>query len=607
MTITAPITNLDFDGIKADIISYIKTNPTFTDYNFEGSALNAIIDILAYNTHANAFLASMVYAEGFLDSAQKRGSVISRATEMGYTPRSVSCSTAYIDILALGVSDTLVIPRGTPFIASNDNDTYNFLCSEDVSSTTIGQNQKFTKVKIMNGTRILNSVVIDSNSNVRSILSIPNSNIDTTTLKIYVSDSISSAERTEYTLASSAYDLDPSATVYFLQEAHNGQFQIFFGSDVLGRQPTEGSVVTFDYFVSAATSAADNCITFVYSGSFGGTGESITTVQSSFGGADKEEIETVKINAKKSNAAKGRIVSIPDYELALSSSYPFIKSAAVWGGENNKPPVYGKVFASIQPVSGYTLTAAVKRDVIIPGLRKLGMLTITPEIVDPSYLFLSFLTRIKFNKSKTATSQQVVEASVKQAVYDYVQSISKFNTDYLNSDLSTKIKQIDPGVISVNISKTVSFAVAPFIGVETTYSNDISAEIEGGSVISTKFKIVNDITPVDVVIKEIPGRTVNITAADGSITQLAYLGLFSDSNELISEIGTVNLTTGLFNMSIKVLSYLSSSRFIDISFKLVDEDITTARNQIINFNSVSEDTSIGLINNNRVISELYDK
>lgn len=608
MTTTTPITDLDFDGIKTAIIAYIKNNPTFTDYDFTGSTLNAIINILAYNTHANAFLASMLHAEGFLDSAQKRGSVVSKAKELGYTPRSVSCSTAFVDVSAVGASGTLLVQRGTTFTASNDNGSYNFLVADDVSSVPDGVNQKLSNIKLMNGTRVINSVLIDSSSNIRSIVTIPNMDVDMSTLRVYVRDSVSSLEQTEYVYAESAYDLGSTSKIFFVQESYDGYAQIFFGSNVLGFQPVDGAVVTLDYFVSTEKSDADNCLTFAYGGAFGtSTSHTVTTVQSSFGGSDKESTDSIKINSKKSYSARNRIVSVPDYELVLSNKFSFIKSASVWGGEDNKPPVYGKVFASIQPVSGYIITDAVKRDVIVPTLRKTGVLTITPEIVDPSYVFLSFLTKLKFNKSKTSSTQQLVEAAVKNQVKSYIEKISAFNTDYLNSDLSALIKQVDPGIVSVNISKNVSFTVKPLIAVSTNYTKDIANRIVEGTVVSTKFTVINGNGVSNVTIKEIPGRTQNITQSDGTTIQLASLGTYTDTGELVAEIGTVNLTTGLFTIAINVLAYISSSRFIEISFRLVNEDITTVRNQILDLNSVKEDTAIGLLDNNRVITEIYTK
>lgn len=614
MANTKPITELDFDQIKTDIINFIKTDPTFTDYSFEGSALNAIIDVLAYNTHTNAYYANMLHNEGFIDTAQKRSSVVSRAKELGYTPRSASCSVAYVNVTVIGGAtdpNPLTLNRGDIFTTSNENGPYTFIVSDDITSVTVGSDQIFTQVKLLNGSTVENFFTIDTLANPRTILSIPNKNIDTSTLRVFVRDSISSLERVEYTSNKNLFKLTATSTSFFIQESYDGFFQIYFGDDIVGKQPVDGNIIELYYIVTDNYKESDNCRLFNYEDNIGGfTNLNIVTTQASFGGSFKETIDSIKDNAVKANSSKGRSITVADYESELTQKYPFIKSVSVWGGEDNVPPIYGKVFVSIQPVAGYTLTDSMKTGVIVPEIRRSSMVTIVPELIDPNYVSLEFTTKIKFNPNKSTSSQYAIEGIVKTAINEYVESISNFNTDYLQSSLTNKILAVNPGIISVDISKYVGFKISPVIGVETSFDKHINNPIVAGSIKSTKFKVFYGGEIVAVTVKEIPGRVTQTTNINGFVNTVQSLGLYSDNNKLIKDIGNVNLSTGQYNITFAVyahISSISSSRFIQISSKLVNTDIATLRNQILIMEIGGEDPSIGFLNNNKVLVEIYDK
>jgi hypothetical protein len=608
---TNPIVNLDFDTIKSDIIAFYRADPTFTDYNFEGSALNTLIDILAFNTHSNAYYANMLHSEGFIDTAQKRASVVSRAKELGYTPTSANCSTAYIDITAIGVASGtthITLSRGTAFTSSNDNGTYNFVVADNMSSTVVSGNHIFTAVKLINGIQNINYFKVDTVSNVRSLFTIPNKKVDTKTLKVYVRESINSTTRVEYSLGSDLFTLDPLSKVFFIQESYDGSYQIYFGNNVLGVQPVNGNIIDIDYFVVDAYELADGCRTFGFDGTIGTASTiNINTTQVAFGGKTIEDINSVKTNALKSNTAKHRTVTVSDYELTLKENFPYIKSVAVWGGESNIPPVYGKVFISVQPVSGYTISDAIKRDVLVPMIRGKSLLTIIPEFIDPNYSLLEFTTKIKFNPAKSITTQSQVEGYIKAAIEDYISLISEFNTDYLESNLISKLSNVDSGIISVNLSKYVGFKVSPLIGIQTTFSRNMNNAIVPDTIKSTKFNIIENNIQIPVTIKEVPNKSSTVTSSSGAIQTLHTLGLYTDLGALKSEIGTVNLSTGQFDFAVSVYSYLTANRFIQISCLFDSADILTSRNQILALDTISNDTSIGLLGNNVVITEVYEK
>lgn len=610
MSYTKPTTELDFDRLKTDIINFIKGNPTFTDYNFEGSALNTIIDVLAYNTHNNAYYANMLHGESFIDSAQKRNSVVSRAKEFGYIPRSVVGSTAYINLnVDMGAdSSSIVLNRGTKFTSTNDNGSFTFNVVDNHISEYLDGSHKFNNLKIVCGTIVSNNFKVDSISNPKFLFTIPNKNVDVSTLKVYLRDSNTALSLTEYKLSENTYENKPTDLVYFIQETYDGFFQIYFGENVIGRQPINGNAIDISYVVANDFGAADLCRSFIFNGNIlNSLGVNITTVQQSFGGSQKEKIESIKTNAIKSRSAKERAVTVGDYELALMEKFNFIKSVSVWGGEKNNPPVYGKVFVSIQPISGYVITDTVKRDVITPALRSISMLTVSPEYVDPSYINMDFITKIKFSPTKTISNRSLVEESIKRSIVDYIDSISKFNGDYLESYLMKTILDLDPGIISVDVDKKVGFKMEPATGLTYFYNKDIGNAIIGGTIESTKF-IVFDSVPVSAWIKEIPNSSYTVQNSSGLVETITKLGLYSvDTGIFIKDIGTVNLSIGQFKLSLNVYSYITDTRLVSIKFEIKEDDFIVKNNYVLYLDTAKVDTKINLLENNRILTEIYDK
>ena len=600
-------TELDFDQIKSDIISYIKTDPTFTDYNFEGSALNAIINMLAYNTHTNAYYANMLHSEGFLDTAQKRSSVVSRSKELGYTTKSISGSQAYVDITVSGSTyPVLTLSRGTQFSSSNDNGSYSFIVVEDYLSTKVSDTDVFSSVRLVEGTLVSNSFLVDTSSNIKSIFNIPNKNIDTTTLKVYVRDTETSVNVEEYSKATSAYDLNSTSKIYFVQESYDGYFQIYFGSDILGVQPPNGSLISIEYVVSDNQELANECRTFIFDSTYG-TSTLVSTTQVSFGGSNKESIDTIKYNAKLAFASRERAITTSDYEIVLKQSFDFIKSVAVWGGEDNVPPVYGKVFISIQPKTGYTISDAIKTDIILPLVKRSSVITVVPEIIDPTYTDIEFVTNLKFNQSKTILSKSIVEANIKSTIVSYIDSISTFNSDYLESALIQKIVELDPGISSISLSKKIGFKLSPLINVESSYDKYLNNYIEQGSLTSSIFNIFYEGSIVSVYFKEIDSSTTSMVDAYGIVQVTSRIGLFNSVGALIKEIGTINYSTGLISFSFSLYSYLTNNRFIYVRCKTVSPDIALSRNQILTLQDNIEDTLIGISSNNIINTMVYSK
>jgi len=555
---TNPLTDLDFDQIKTAIIDYIKnSDTTFTDYNFEGSALNSIIDILAYNTHTNAYYANMLHSESFLDTAQKRGSVVSKAKELGYTPKSVTASNAFVNINTSEYSEqntVLYIPRGAVFNSSNDSGSYQFLAKKDYYSKPSGSIHIFENVNLVSGVYLSNMFVVDTTTNIRSLFQIPNLNVDTTTLRVYVKESLNSIEKVEYKLASDITTVDRLSDVYYLQESYTGHFEIYFGSNIIGKSPVDGNVIEIDYFSSEKPDLPNGCRFF--SAGFtlsGATIESIDTTQVAFGGSYKDSLDVIKHNALNNNVFKNRAVSAMDYTTLLISKFPYIKSVNVWGGEDNVPPIFGKVFLSLQPTTGFTISDATKKSEILPVVKKYSLVTITPEFVDPIYTFLDFETNCKFYKDRTTNSAADLESSIRYNINQYVASISSFNSEYTNSQLQRKCLDIDTAISSVDINFYVSYNIVPLINVTVASSYNFFNELVDGSIKSSSFYILHNGETILVSIKQIPDSYLDQTKF------ISKLGAYNLNNQLILELGTVNLKLGVFNFKINVRGFANNS------------------------------------------------
>jgi len=609
---TTPIIDLDFDQIKAAIIDYIKnSDTTFTDYNFEGSALNSIIDILAYNTHTNAYYANMLHSESFLDTAQKRGSVVSRAKELGYTPKSVTCSNAFVNAYTSGLSsqsNLFYIPRGSIFTSSNDSGSYQFLAKNDYYSKldeTNGTRHVFAGINLVSGVYLSNSFTVNSLINIRSIFTIPNNNIDTSTLRVFVKDSANSIEKTEYRLASNVFDVEREAEVYYLQESYTGQFEIYFGDNILGKKPGDGSVIEVDYFASTSPDLPNGCRFFDASGiTFdGGVNiESTETTQVAFGGSLKDSITTIKFNALNTNKSKNRAVTSSDYSTLLISNFPFIKSVNSWGGEDNVPQVFGKIFLSLQPVSGFTISDYVKTTQILPVIKKNSLVTITPEFVDPEYTFLEFNTKVQYQKNRTLLTKSLIESYVRNVISTYVSNISSFNSEYIHSQLIRSCLSIDSSITSVDIKVNIVKNIVPYIGVSTNVLFGFNNEIEDGSISSTKFYMLNNSENVIVSLKQIPDSYTD------AFKTVANVGAYNADNQLMRSVGTVNLKTGEVKIAINVSNFVTSIvKVVKLKAKTVDLNISTKNNQILALDANLKDGPSGLIDNNYILVEEYLK
>ena len=337
------VTELDFDQIKSNLKQFLRNQSEFVDYDFEGSGMAVLLDLLAYNTHYLGFNANMAANEAFLDSAELRSSVVSLSKMLGYTPSSAVSPKAIINlVLTNATGSSVTMPAGTKFTTTVDNDTYTYVTNSDNTITPTDGVYTFSNIDIYEGTRVTFEYTVDSTNEEQRFV-IPNNNVDITTLGVLIQNSVSDTTSFTYAKASSQIGVTATSKVYFTQEIEDGKFEIYFGDGVTGVKPSDGNIIKLTYIVTNK-SASNTASTFTLSGTVGGFTGTVTTVSNSSGGTDAENIASIKLNAPLQFSAQDRAVTAADYKTLVKQIYPAASAIQVWGGEDNSVPAYGRVY-----------------------------------------------------------------------------------------------------------------------------------------------------------------------------------------------------------------------------------------------------------------------
>ena len=395
------IAELDFDQIKSNLKTYLASQSEFTDYDFEGAGLSVLLDVLAYNTHYNAYLANMVVNEMFLDSAIKRSSAVSIAKHLGYTPRSDRGAKAVVNITAtnvVGSPSYITLPKYTIFTSTVNNSTYTYVNLQEYSATLNNGSYTFNNVELIQGAYYSYSYnVVTPGPDEKYVL--PNNGIDTTSLRVIVQNSSNDATQTLYTQTTDIVNIDSTSKVYFLQENSQEKYEIFFGDDIIGKKLTAGNIVNIEYIITdgeAANVSSNITQAFTTVSIQGSSDVTITTVSNAVGGASKEGIQSIKFNAPLINAAANRAVTTEDYKALITSSITEAESVSVWGGEDNVPPIYGKVLISLKPYDGFTISQSTKDIITSQILSNKKVLAIQPQFIDPEYFYIGMDINVKY-------------------------------------------------------------------------------------------------------------------------------------------------------------------------------------------------------------------
>jgi len=483
------MTDLDFNTIKTNLKTFLQSQDTLKDYNYEGSALSVLLDVLAYNTQYNAYYLNQVANEMFLDTAIQRGSVVSQAKLLNYVPKSSIAPTATINLAVSGVTDaSLTLPKFTTFMSEAiDGINYNFV-SVDTQTVNVSANTAmFENVVLKQGIPATVSFTVDSGANPSYTFEIPDQNVDTTTLTVVVQQSSSNSSSDVYTLASNYLTLQNNSKVYFLQEGLNNNYQVYFGDGILGNKLSDGNIVILSYVVTQGSAAA-GANNFVLMDSISGYGTYvINSLTSATQGGGAESIDSIKFQAPKSYAAQGRAVTKEDYITAIQQNNLGIAFDAVnvWGGEENSTPVYGQVFISLKPQGAYNLTSTQKQRIIQDVITPISVLTVTPTIVDPDYTYLKLTVNVVYDSTKTTQTAQQIENGVKAAIQSFAnKTLNTFNSTFSSYDMLTAIQNYSSSIVSSDYKIQLQKKFFPNLTTPTTYNLYYNTPLQKGILLS---------------------------------------------------------------------------------------------------------------------------
>jgi hypothetical protein len=448
MTDRLRITELDFDQIKTNLKSFLQQQTEFQDYDFEGSGLSVLLDLLAYNTHYNAYYLNMVANESFLDTALLRDSVVSHAKTLGYTPFSYTAPVATINLEVDSgntIADELTIPKGLTFVSNLiDGVAYNFVTIEPVTVQKSNTTFYFDNLKIYQGQLVSYGYTNSLSQNPKSVFTLPDSQIDTSTITVTVSPSSSNTQTDVYSKVTDILDVTSASKVFFLQEGREGKYQIYFGDGVIGNKLPDGAIVSVTYLVTEGDIAnkADNFIGATNIGPY--SDYLIQVVSSAAGGATRETVDAIKQSALAQFATQNRLVTIKDYQSYILTNYPSIQSISVWGGQEESPPVYGKVYIAMQPKEGYFLSETEKQRIIDDIISPKSIVSVQTEIREPEYLFLILNNFIKYDPRKTVLTPNELRDGIRTSILQYKsQELDKFDARFVLSKVQDYIDATD--------------------------------------------------------------------------------------------------------------------------------------------------------------------
>ena len=585
------ISQLDFDGIKDNLKTFLSQQDEFVDYDFEGSGMNILLDVLAYNTHYLGYNANMLANEMYLDSADQRASVVSLAKQVGYTPRSAVSAKATIDLVVNNASgSSITMSRGTKFSATVDEINYNFVNNADVSISPVDGVYKFSSLDLFEGT-YLNFKYTANTSDTEQRFIIPNDNVDTNTLTVKVQNSASDSTTNTYTLAQGITGLDSSSKVYFLQEVENGRFEVYFGDGVLGQAIADGNIVILDY-ITCNRDEANGATTFTLAGNVGGfTDVTITTLNNANGGDAPETIKSIKFNAPRDYTSQDRAVTADDYKVLVKSLYANAQSVQVYGGEDAATPDYGKVYISIKAKSGSNLTELTK-DSIVKSLKSFAVASVTPVIIDPETTFITLTTVFKFDSSLTTKDVSTLQTNVLNAVSSYnTSTLEDFTGMFRYSEVLKTIDNADSSILSnitkVNMYKfitpTLNSALKYTVSFNNAFYNPHSGHNSsgGGIVSSTGFKISNDSSTNEHFLDDDGAGNIRVYYLSG--TTRIYTS---------TSFGTVDYTTGeiiLTSANITSISNVDGTASTRVRITVVPDSnvVVPVRNQVLSIDTAN--------------------
>ena len=591
------VTEFDFDEVKDNLKLFMRNQTEFKDYDFEGSGLSALLDVLAYNTHYLGFNANMMANEMFLDSSQLRSSVVSHAKTLGYTTRSATAAKATVDVFLNTSNTSATMPAGTVFTSSVGDTSYQFVTIQSVTALLQGSSIPFDNVIIYEGSYVSSRYTVDV-QNVEQRFLINDDRVDTTTLTVTVQNSISDSTLTTYTLATDISGLTSTSNVYFLQEVEDGKYEIYFGDGILGSLVEDGNIVIMNYVVTNK-GAANSAAVFTSSSAIDTVNSvNVRLVSPAAGGAEPESIESIKYNAPLDYASQGRCVTTEDYKTYVRQLFANTQSVSVWGGEDGSfsnvtgasdIAEYGKIFISVKSITGLNLNETQKAQ-LVSNLSQYTVASLTPVIVDPSVLKLIISVNFKFDSNATTKSAGALESIVSDTITNYNNDYLKvFNSVFRHSQFTSLIDASDTSILNnvttialgsfytPDTSGTYSFTV--HFGNQLYHPHDAHNSTSGGIIASTGFYIQDNTN--EMFFDEDGSGNLRIYYLDSGAR--TYYDLLA---------GTVDYITGLVSVNPIYITTVSNvddnvSTAIRLTASPASVDIVSTRNQIVEIDIVN--------------------
>jgi hypothetical protein len=579
------ITDLDFDQVSASLKEYLKGQTILKDYEFEGSNLSILVDVLAYAAHISAFNANMVASEMFLDTAQIRKNVVSRAKELGYTPTSRTASKATVDLtinnprVAGNIPSSLTMLRGHEFNTVFDGTSYTYIALENKTITpSSGASFLFDNLELTQG-RLTTDIYRYNSQIANQRFPMLNTDIDTSTITINIT---SSEVVTAWSAVTDLTNVTTTSEVFYIQENDDGLFEVYFGDGIIGAQPQDGDQISISYLVTdnIHTNGAKNFSMFT--SLQGNSDVSFTSVVAASGGKDIETTDQIKFSASKFYTSQNRLVTVQDYKAKLQDLYPGADSIAVWGGEDHDPVSYGKVFVSIKPSQYSNNLTTAEKSVLKTNLTKLSVLTVRPEIIDSEILQLLITSYFKYNPTKTSLTKSALETLVQAAIISYDNNyLSGFDTLFRHSQLTGSIDDVETSVLSnittiklrKNLAATVDGTAKGYVLVFGNALYNPHADhnkVGGGILTSTGFFVSGDDT------------TEYFYDDDGSGAVRKFYVSGSTRVYKDNTAGTIDYATGKITVNSMTLTSTSNGdNSIDFTVLPDSNDAISSRNQLL--------------------------
>ena len=606
-------TNLDFDGIKAQIKDFLRSNSNFTGFDFEGSNFSVLIDTLAYNTYINAFNANLVANESFLDSATIRENVVSLARNIGYVPRSKTAATASIRIGDINVGATndsttkfLTLRSGLVCVGNSDNTTYRFSIPDNISSSRVRDigGTSFAQfddpITVYEGTFLQRVFIVDTSVDQRFILDSPN--IDSSTIRVFVKGTGDVGLGRKYRMIDNILNIDKNSEIFLTQEVQDEKYEILFGDGLFGRKLENNSVITVTYVVTEGETG-NGASNFSFQGSFNksdGTfftpsdSISISTLSNASNGAEVEDLSSIKYFAPRLYSAQYRAVTPRDYEAIIGTIFPQTESVAVVGGEELNPPQFGKVQISIKPKNG-TFVSDFDKSQIKNKLKSYAIAGINSEIVDLKILYVEIDTTVYYNPSQIASASSL-RSSIISALNSYAENVelNKFGGRFKYSKVSTLIDRINNGITS-NITKVIirrdlKALLNQFAQYELCFGNKFNINPAGYNIKSTGFTIngFNDVA----YITDVPNKNAsgNLDGSGMGTLSVVIKNNRGEQRVIVKDAGVVDYMKGeVILNTMNITSTVSQNNIIEVQAFPESNDVVGLKDLYLNFD-VSKST-----------------